>query len=40
MDGSVHIKKALRRAGRLEPLHFALSSPHDLVRVLGAIVRP
>jgi hypothetical protein len=40
MDGSVHIQKALGRASRLEPLHFTLSSPHDLVGVLGAIVLP
>jgi hypothetical protein len=31
MDGSVHIEKALGRASRLEPLHFTLSSAHDLV---------
>ena len=40
MDGSVHIEKALGGASRLEPLHFTLSSSHDLVGVLGAIVRP
>jgi hypothetical protein len=40
MDGSMHIEKALGRANRLEPLHFLLSSSHDLVGVLGTIVRP
>jgi hypothetical protein len=40
MDSSVHVEKALGRASRLEPLHFTLSSSHDLVGVLGAIVRP
>ena len=34
------IKEALGRARRLEPLHFTLSSSHDLVEVFGAIVRP
>ncbi len=36
----VHIEKALGRASRLEPLHFTLSSSHDLVGVLCAVVRP
>jgi hypothetical protein len=40
MDGSVHIEKALGGASRLESLHFTLSSSHDLVGILGAIVRP
>ena len=40
MDGSVLIEKALGRASRLEPLHFTLSSSHDLVGVLGVVVRP
>ena len=40
MDGSVHIKKALGGASRLELLHFTLSSSHDLVGVRGAVVRP
>jgi hypothetical protein len=31
MDGSVHTEEALGRASRLEPLHFTLSSSHDLV---------
>src|SRR5438477_6002202 len=31
MDGGVHIEKALGRAGRLEPLHFTLSSSHGLM---------
>ena len=40
MDGGVHIEKALGRASRLEPLHFALSSSYDLMGVLGVVVRP
>ena len=40
MDGCMHVEEALGRASRLEPLHFTLSSSHDLVRILGAIVRP
>jgi len=40
MGGSVHIEKTLGRASRLEPLHLTLSSSHDLVGILGAIVRP
>jgi hypothetical protein len=40
MDGSVHIEKALSRASRVEPLHFSLSSSHDLTGILGAIVLP
>src|SRR5207244_10796497 len=40
MDGSMHIEKTLGRGSRFEPLHFALSSSHDLVGVLGAVVRP
>jgi hypothetical protein len=40
MDGSMHFEKALGRSSRLEPLHFPLSSSHDLVGILGAIVRP
>jgi hypothetical protein len=38
VDGRVHAEKTLRGARRLEPLHFALSSPHRLMRVLGSIV--
>ena len=37
MDGGVHIEKALGRASRLEPLHFTLSSSHDLVGCSAAI---
>jgi hypothetical protein len=40
VDGSGHIEKTLGRASRLEPLHFSFSSSDDLLRVLGAIVRP
>ena len=40
VDSSMDAEEALRRPGRLEPLHFTLSSSHDLVGVLGPIVRP
>src|ERR1051325_7402646 len=40
VDGGVQAEKSLRRAGRLEPLHLALSSSHSLMRVLGAVVHP
>ena len=40
MDGGVHTQKALGRASRLEPLHFTLAASHDLMGILGAIVRP
>ena len=36
--GSVHAEEALCGARRFEALHLALSSPHDLMRVFGAIV--
>jgi hypothetical protein len=36
--GGMHVEKTLRGSRRLEPLHFALSSPHDLMGVFGAIV--
>ena len=38
MNGGVNIEKALGRASRFEPLHFTVSSSHDLVGVLGAII--
>jgi hypothetical protein len=40
VDGGVHAEKTLGGASRLEPLHFALSSSHRLMRVLGSIVLP
>ena len=40
VDGSVHVEEALGRASRLEPLHFTLAASHDLMGILGAIVRP
>src|SRR6202140_4732452 len=40
VDGGMHAQKALGRARRLEPLHFTLSSSHDLVGILGAFVLP
>jgi len=39
VDGGVDAEESLCGAGRFEPLHFPLPSPHNLVRVLGAIVR-
>src|SRR3954454_17875650 len=38
VDGGVQAEKSLRGSGRLEPLHLALSSSYDLMRVLGPIV--
>src|SRR3954469_56639 len=38
VDGGMQAEKSLRGAGRLEPLHFALSSSYDLMRVFGTIV--
>ena len=38
VDGGMDVEKTLRRSRRLEPLHLALSSPHDLMGVFGAIV--
>jgi hypothetical protein len=34
------VEKALRRRGRLEPLHLALPSAHGLMGVFGAVVLP
>ena len=38
MDGSAHIEEALGGASRLVPLHFTLSSSHDLVGVHAVAV--
>src|SRR4051794_527174 len=38
VDGGVEAEKPLRRSGRLEPLHLALSSSHSLMRLLGTVV--
>jgi hypothetical protein len=38
MDCGMDVEKPLRGSRRLEPLHFALSSPHDLMGVFSAIV--
>ena len=38
VDGGVYAEKTLGGANRLEPLHFALSPPHRLMRVFGAII--
>jgi hypothetical protein len=38
VDGGLHAEKPLGGASRLEPLHFALSSSHRLMRVFGPIV--
>jgi len=40
VDGGMHVEKALSRSSRFKPLHFSLSPPHRLMRVLGAVVRP
>ena len=40
VDGGVHAEKPLGGASRLEPLHFALSSSHCLMRVFGSVVSP
>ena len=40
VDGGVHAEKTLGGASRLEPLHFALSPSHRLMRVFGSIVLP
>jgi hypothetical protein len=38
VNGGVHAEKTLSGASRLEPLHFALSPAHRLMRVFGSIV--
>jgi len=38
VDRGMHAEKALGRPRRFEPLHFVLSSPHRLIRILGAII--
>ena len=38
VDGGVYAEKTLGRSRRLEPLHFALSPSHRLMRVFGPIV--
>jgi hypothetical protein len=38
VDGGMDVEKSLRGSRRLEPLHLALSSPHDLMGVFSAIV--
>ena len=38
MDGGMHAEKTLGGSSRFEPLHFALSSSHRLMRILGPIV--
>ena len=37
VDGGMEVEKTLRGSRRLEPLHLALSSPHDLMGVFSAI---
>jgi hypothetical protein len=39
VDGGMDAEKPLCGAGRFEPLNFLLPPSHNLVRVLGAIVR-
>jgi hypothetical protein len=38
VDGGMDVEKTLRGSRRLESLHLALSSPHDLMGVFSAIV--
>jgi hypothetical protein len=38
VDRGMHAEEALGRSSRFEALHFALSSPHRLMRILGAII--
>jgi hypothetical protein len=38
VDRGMHAEEALGRSSGFEALHFALASPHRLVRVLGAII--
>jgi hypothetical protein len=40
VNGGVHAEIPLGGAGRLEPLHFALSSSHRLMRIFGSVVPP
>jgi hypothetical protein len=40
VDGGMDAEEALSRSSRLEALHLALSSPHRLMRILGAIILP
>src|SRR5215469_16965521 len=38
VDGGMDVEKTLRGSRRLESLHLALSSPHDLMGVFSTIV--
>ena len=38
VDGGMDVEKTQRGSRRLEPLHLALSSPHDLMGVFRAII--
>ena len=38
VDDGMGVEKTLRGSRRLQPLHLALSSPHDLMGVFSAIV--
>ena len=38
VDSGMDAEEALRRPGRLEALHLALSSAHGLMGVFGAVV--
>jgi hypothetical protein len=40
VDGGMHAEEALSGSSRFEALHLALSSPHRLMRILGAIILP
>jgi len=38
VDNRIDVEKALCGRRRLEPLHFALSSPRNLIGVFGAVI--
>jgi hypothetical protein len=38
VNGGMDVEKTLGESRRLEPLHLALSSPHDLMGVFRAII--
>jgi len=38
VDGRMNPEKTLCGSRRLEPLHFVLSSPHNLMGIFGAII--
>jgi hypothetical protein len=40
VDGGMHAEEALGGSSRFEPLHFALSPSHRLMRVFGPVIHP